>query len=143
MKDDFIHIGMTVSSLERTLEFYHRYFGFEQLGEIGVFSEDFIAAHNALYHQKAGTYARFCFMRSRDGVVFELFEFHPLAAPDTVWNRPGLHHICLKTEHMQQTYEKMQADGVHFFFPPDMRAVPTEHWVFLEDPDGNLIELQD
>lgn len=144
MSGRFCHVGMTVSDLNRTAAFYCGYFGFERLGDTGLFSEEFVASHRALYRQAEGASSNFCFLKAKDGFLIELFEFHPLeAAKPAIWNRPGFHHICLKVQDISKLYDTMRADGVKFFFPPENRAQPTEHWVFLEDPDGNLIELQD
>lgn len=142
-KAGFLHVGLTVRSLDRTIEFYTKYFGFE-LEMRGTFSEDFIREHNSLYQVEEGTYSDFCFLKSADGIVLEVFEFHPIENENqTVWNRPGYTHICLKVADIFEAYEGMKANGVHFFFEPGQRATPEEHWVFLQDPDGNLIELQD
>ncbi len=144
MNRHVLHIGMTVSNLEKTIDFYTKYLEFRQEGEIGVFPEEFIASHETLYHLPKGSYARFCFLQARDGVEIELFEFHPAEGAEMpAWSRPGFHHICLKVEDIQQTYQQLREAGVSFFFAPENRALPEEHWVFLQDPDGNLIELQD
>ena len=62
-----------------------------------------------------------------------------------VWNRPGYHHICLKVDSVNETYEKMSADGVEFYFEPKIKEDSEEiaYWVFFKDPDGNMVELQD
>lgn len=38
----------------------------------------------------------------------------------------------------------MEEEGVEFFFKPSERGKKGEdkYWVFLKDPDGNMIELQ-
>lgn len=140
---NFLHVGMTVKDLDRTIAFYTRYFGF-RLEMRGVFSEEFMGSHHELYRLPRGAFSDFCFLRSPDGMALEVFQFHPGAeAEEEKWNQPGYTHICLKVSDIFQTYEQMKAEGIEFFFAPDMRAVPEEHWVFLKDPDGNLIELQD
>lgn len=145
-KSSFLHIGMTVSDISKTVSFYQKYFGFD-LGDEGVFPPEFIAAKPMLYKQPEGSYSKYAFLTSPDGVTFELFQFVPLAgAEQPVWNRPGYHHICLKVESCQAVYEQMCADGLEdsYYFPPDnMDPAGEHHWVFLRDPDGNMIELQD
>jgi hypothetical protein len=40
----------------------------------------------------------------------------------------------------------MKAEGIRLYFEPAPMGDPkttTHHWVFLQDPDGNMIELQD
>ena len=41
MGASFLHVGMTVQDMDKTIEFYTKYFGFE-LEMKGVFSEEFI-----------------------------------------------------------------------------------------------------
>ena len=145
-KSEFLHVGLTVSDIATTFSYYKKYFGFESEME-GVFPPEFIGAKPMLYRQPEGSYSKFAFLRSPDGVALELFQFVPLAAAEEpVWNRPGYHHICLKVESCQSVYEQMCADGLKdsYYFPPDnMDPEGKHHWVFLRDPDGNMIELQD
>ena len=76
--------------------------------------------------------------------MLELFQFHPTENSETdKWNQPGYTHICLKVDNIFKVYEEMRKDGIEFFFAPDERGSQEEHWVFLKDPDGNMIELQD
>jgi lactoylglutathione lyase len=147
MKEDysFLHVGITVSDLDRTIEFYEKYFDFK-LTRRAVFSEEFIARFPQLYHMEEGVYSDFALMSSPDGIVLELFRFSSTKPAKPVeWNVPGYHHICIKVDEIDKTYRKMAADGVEFFFEPHIKGDPKDnkHWVFLKDPDGNMIELQD
>ncbi len=145
-KSEFLHVGLTVSDIQRTVDFYQKYFGFT-LGDRGVFPVEFIAAKPQLYRQTEGSYSHFAFLTSPDGVTLELFQFVPLlGAEEPIWNRPGYHHICLKVDSCRRVYEQMCADGLKdaYYFEPDRMEIEGDHhWVFLRDPDGNMIELQD
>lgn len=142
-KAKFLHAGLTVKEIKRTIEFYQTYFGFE-LEMTGVFDRQFICEHNMLYQLENDTYADFCFLKSANGIVLEVFQFHPQKDTQKIeWSRPGFTHICLWVEDIFAVYERLNADGVPVFFKPDVRQKPEEHWMFLKDPDGNLIELQD
>jgi len=143
MKAEFLHVGLTVKDLKRTIDFYQTYFGFK-LEMTGVFDEQFIRGHNVLYRLVDGEYSDFCFLKSANGIVLEVFQFHPQKeAQEVEWARPGYTHICFWVEDIFAVYERLKADGVKIFFEPDVRQSPEEHWMFLQDPDGNLIELQD
>ena len=143
-KSVFVHIGITVTDIDKFVDFYGKYFGFE-LKTRGTFPPEFIADTPALYRLKDGSYSDFAFLASPNGVVLELFQFNELLPPELpVWNRPGYHHICLNIDNLPQAYKEMSADGVEFYFEPKpMGPNPDAHWVFLKDPDGNMIELQD
>jgi len=140
-----VHIGMTVTNMQRTIDFYEKHFGFS-VEEKGVFPAEFIASVPQLYHQKAGVYSDYAFLVSPNGIALELFQFSDLLpAEEPVWNRPGYHHLCLKVESVPETYEALRAAGVEFYFEPGLRGDPKDnvYWIFLQDPDGNMIELQD
>lgn len=142
-KARFLHVGLTVKDMKRTIRFYQKYFGFELEME-GVFDQEFIGSHSSLYRVKEGSYSDFCFLRSENGIVLEVFQFHPQKEMLPIhWERPGYTHICFKVDDVLEVYKQMKADGIPFFFSPKLRGTPEEHWVFFEDPDGNLIEIQD
>ena len=139
-----IHIGITVTDIDKIVDFYQTYFGFE-LKRRGTFPPEFIAAAPTLYKLKEGSFADFAFLEAPNGVVFELFQFNELLpAEEYVWTRPGFHHLCLRVESVPETYKILADAGVEFYFEPRQMG-PREgaHWVFFKDPDGNMIELQD
>lgn len=145
MKNKFLHVGITVSDIDKTIEFYQKYFGFT-LEFKSVFPPEFIGDAPTLYRQEPGVYSDFAFITSPDGIVLELFQFSSnLEAKPPVWNQPGYHHICLKVDSVPEAYKKMAADGIEFFFEPKFKGNPENnvYWVFFKDPDGNMIELQD
>lgn len=143
-KTSFIHVGLTVSNLERTVDFYRKYFGFEVVLS-GQFPDGFFDAKPSLYRLPKGMGSKIAILKSPDGAQIELFEFlqqTPFRTPE--WNTPGYHHICIHVEDVNETYRRMKADGIKFYFEPDYMGDPNDHkyWVFLQDPDGNMIELQ-
>ena len=142
-KGILIHLGITVSDIDKFVDFYTKYFGFT-LERRGVFPPEFIAAAPGLYRQKEGVYSDFAFLLSDNGIALELFQFSDLLpAEDPVWNRPGYHHVCLRVKSVPEIYEVMAADGVEFYFEPrPMGQRENAYWVFLKDPDGNMMELQ-
>ena len=139
-----IHIGITVTDIKEFSSFYEKYFGFV-LKNTGTFSPDFIADAPTLYRLEKGAYSDFGFLESPNGIILELFQFNPIL--DTVevfWNRPGYHHICVKVDSVLEKYKEMSSEGVEFFFEPKpLGHIPNAYWVFLKDPDGNMIELQE
>ena len=143
-KSPMAHVGLTVSDIGRTVEFYRKYFGFK-LELSGQFPDGFFNEKPTLYRLKAGAGSKVALITSPDGFTIELFQFFdqtPFRAAQ--WNTPGYHHICLKVEDVNAKYQEMKADGVEFYFEPDHKGDPknNEYWVFLKDPDGNMIELQ-
>jgi catechol 2,3-dioxygenase-like lactoylglutathione lyase family enzyme len=140
----FLHVGITVTDIERTIAFYEKYFGF-RVAFSGQFPDGFFDAEPTLYQLAPGAKSKLAMIVSPDGFTMELFQFFDeIPAKAAVWNQPGYHHICLKVDDVNAKYKEMLADGVEFYFAPDYKGPPenNEYWVFLKDPDGNMIELQ-
>ena len=143
-ESSFVHVGLTVSDIDRTVAFYEKYFGFK-VEFIGKFPDRFFDAKPSLYRLEPGAESKIALIKSPDGVVLELFQFFNQTPFQTAeWNTPGYHHICLKVEDLNAKYQEMKTDGVEFYFSPDYMGEPKDNrfWVFLKDPDGNMIELQ-
>ena len=140
---EFMHIGITVSDLEKMSAFYEKYFGFKA-SPTRTFDEKFIADSPDLYRQAAGVYSDMRMLQSDFGVTLELFQFSNVEkSPLYEWNKTGYHHLAFKVESIPVIYEQMIADGIVFFFPPKKRGNSDNHWIFFQDPDGNMIELWD
>jgi catechol 2,3-dioxygenase-like lactoylglutathione lyase family enzyme len=144
-KAELTHIGMTVSDMDKIIDFYVKFLDFT-CERRGTFPKEFIAAQPGLYKQKEGVYSDFAFLKSANGFNLEFFKFSDLLpAEDAIWNKPGYHHICLKVDNAKEVTDKMKAEGIRLYFEPAPMGDPknNHHWVFLQDPDGNMIELQD
>lgn len=139
----FLHTGMTVTDFDRTVDFYTTYFGFVKTLD-SRFDAEFLQTYRTLYRLPEGTCCRFGFLKAPDETVIELFQFTHQLPPQTArWDQPGYHHICLEVPDIRGLCTQMQADGISFFFVPEKRGRDGEkYWVFLQDPDGNMIELQ-
>jgi catechol 2,3-dioxygenase-like lactoylglutathione lyase family enzyme len=82
------------------------------------------------------------FMRAPGGAVVELFEFAPAAkTAGPVWNAPGLTHLALDVAGVAAWTTRLKAEGLSFVTEP--QRTEGVDWVFLRDPDGNLVELID
>ena len=139
----FMHVGITVTDIDRMCEFYMKYFGFEK--GFGVFfDEGFIGAQPGLYRQPPGTYSDMQMLESPDGVCLEFFRFSNVEEAGTAeWHRTGYHHVALLVDDIPALYEVMKADGVEFFMEPTKRGDGDGNWIFFKDPEGNMIELWD
>lgn len=135
----FSHIGVTVTNFEEAVNWYHKYFGFKLIDEQELSKE----AVKLLYplYQIEDSSVRLGFLRAPKGQVVEIFEFsskkdgnHP------EWNKPGPSHFTLDVKNVPKWYD-MYKNKLNFVIEPQETA--GSHWVFLKDPDGNLIELMD
>jgi len=142
MELSFTHVGITVSDLEASVKFYEEVFGFNCSNRV-TFDEKFLAQAPDLY-KLTGTMAKVAFMVSPNGIVLEMFQFIP-DQPDNglfAWNRPGYTHICITLEDLHEFSKHMHAKNVHFCMDV-LERWDGGHWVFVQDPDGNLIEVNE
>ncbi len=138
------HAGLTVSDFGRAVRWYHERFGFL------LVSEDVLepAATKELFplYKVEGARVRMGFLRAPGGSVLELFQFEPAAARGAAgnrptWNAPGFTHAALNVSGLDSWVRRLEAEGVRFVTKPSRTG--NVEWAFLEDPDGNLVELID
>ena len=140
---EFMHIGITVTDMEKMAGFYEKYLGFKTTNSVR-FDENFIGGSPTLYRQPAGVYSDMRMLKSDYGVTLELFQFSNVEqSPLYEWHKSGYHHLAFKVESIPALYEQMTADGIEFFFEPKKRGNSDNHWIFFKDPDGNMIEPWD
>ncbi|QLD84413.1 VOC family protein [Natronomonas halophila] len=129
------HVGLTVSDLDRALEFYRDTLGFPVLDRFEVSGEAFAdvtdidSAAGSFVHLDAGD------------VRLELVEYEPMGAdhtrPDI--NQPGAAHLALAVEDADAAFEALP-ESVEQVGGPRTTDSGTRLG-FVRDPDGNLVEL--
>ena len=135
------HVGVTVSDLDRAVDFYTDTFGLDVLAEFSVDGEAFSDAVDV-----PGASASFAHLNGGD-VVVELVEYEPQAdsgsdsgaAPEL--NRSGATHLGLSVDDVETFYTDLDED-VETLSPPRTTASGTTI-CFVRDPEGNLIEVLD
>lgn len=136
----FSHVGLTVSDFEQAVRWYSDMFGFKLISE-QVLTDEQVAKLWPLYKVDK-TMVRLGFLRTPKGGVVEIFEFSNKVTPEhTVWNKPGATHFTLDVKNVDKWYGNLRSKGVEFLIEP--QVTDGNHWVFLKDPDGNLVELID
>ena len=134
------HVGITVTDFAAAVKWYHEKFGFWLVSEQELAKEQ-ISELQELYQVKDAA-VRLGFLRAPGGGVVEIFEFNPsLPGEKTIWNKPGVTHLTLDVKNVHRWYVHLKTQGVSFFSAPQI--TDGNEWVFLQDPDGNLIELID
>ncbi|GKX29342.1 glyoxalase [Vallitalea longa] len=134
------HVGVTVSNFEKAIDFYSKTFGFRLISEQTLGKKQVNELYN-LYLLK-DVEVRFGFLRAPKGGIIEIFEFNPsLPSENTIWNKPGATHFTLDVKNVKKWYNILQAKGITFLCEP--QNTDGTEWVFMKDPDGNLIELID
>jgi catechol 2,3-dioxygenase-like lactoylglutathione lyase family enzyme len=136
----FSHVGITVSSFNRFVQFYSDVFGCRLVGVADTPPERvraFFGVDGAEPKCKIG------WVRVPGGTILEIFEFEPrLAAQPIPWNRVGLTHFSFNVRNTQKWYDYLASKGVECVSRPEQS--PRGHWFFFaRDFDGNLIEMID
>lgn len=133
------HLGLTVSNFEESVNWYNKYFGFKLIDE-QTLSKKTVKELFPLYELEDNE-VRLGFMRAPKGAVVELFEFkNKKEARHPEWNKPGPTHFTLDVKNVQKWYETYKNE-LNFIIEPQYTA--GSYWIFLKDPDGNLVELMD
>jgi len=129
------HVGITVSDLDATTEFYQSVFDCEIIAEFSVDGDAFatgVDIENAsaeFVHLDLGS------------VRLELVAYDP-AGDDrspAALNDAGATHIGVEVDDVDEFYESLPS-SVETLSPPQTTATGTKI-CFLRDPDGTLIEV--
>jgi catechol 2,3-dioxygenase-like lactoylglutathione lyase family enzyme len=128
------HVGLTVSELDRAVEFYRDVLGLDVVSRFEVAGEAFSTAVDI--DDAAGAFAHL----DAGGVRLELVEYDPEGdATTSALNQPGACHVGFAVEDVDTVVAGLP-DGVETVSEPQTTASGTR-LVFLRDPDGNRIEL--
>ena len=134
------HFALTVSDMDRALEFYSGVFGFEVASD-RVVERDYVEQITAV----PGACLRIVHLTAF-GLRLELLEYlEPRGAP-RARDLPdaGSAHVCFLTEDLDDEVARLQTRGVTF------RSLPVEttsgpnlggRGIYVEDPEGNAVEV--
>jgi catechol 2,3-dioxygenase-like lactoylglutathione lyase family enzyme len=130
------HTGITVSDLDRSIEFYGR-LGFEPdevLIEEGEEVERGVGV--------PGAKLRSTILLGPSGSRLELIQYlEPAGAPSAHPNNGiGAAHICLEVEDVDAAVAELREHGVEFLTDPITHEAGIR-WVYAKDPDGVTAEL--
>ena len=131
----FNHLGQCVTDLERSKRFYCDLLGFKFEREINP--PDELSAKLMGLDGPLGMTASYLV---RDGLVLELL--HYAAAGQTrpyqprAMNEPGLTHISLSVDDVDAVLERVPGFGGTV-----LAGTNIGNGVFIQDPDGQLVEL--
>ena len=136
------HTGLTVSDLQRSLQFWRDALGMEVLFEqekVGGYIEAIVGepgAHVRMAHLAFGG----------DGTRIELFEYVAPTGGRHI-QRPadvGFSHVCVACDDLDERLERLVAAGGTAFSKPvevDTGVNRGGRGVYLRDPDGHVVEL--
>jgi catechol 2,3-dioxygenase-like lactoylglutathione lyase family enzyme len=129
------HTGLTVSDLDRSIEFYTELLGCTVESRFSVGGEALQTAVDT-----PGVSGTFAHLRSGQTRV-ELVEYEPAekASPPESIPRPGATHLAFAVEDVD-AFLKELPDDIESLSAPQTTESGTRI-VFVRDPDGNFVEL--
>jgi catechol 2,3-dioxygenase-like lactoylglutathione lyase family enzyme len=129
------HVGITVSDLDRAVEFYTDTFDLDVQAEFSVGGAAFADAVDV--EGATGSFAHL----DAGGARIELVEYDPEATRGTQpeLNRPGAVHVGLAVDDLDAFYGSLD-DSVETVSRPRTTDSGTRI-LFVRDPEGNLIEV--
>lgn len=123
----FEHVGMTVSSIDRSLDFYVNLLGLK-----------LVARRSGMDGNEI------CFLDA-GGAMLEILgpATGAMEAEDVAMGRAGLRHLTFSFDNVDETYQMLAKAGVELVEPPRLAHNPdiVHKVAFCRDPDGILIEL--
>ena len=136
----FSHVGITVSSFSRAVQFYWDVFGCPLVGVADTPPE---RVRHFFHVDAPAPRCKIGWIRVPGGATLEIFEFLPQLPPEAgPWNRVGLTHFCFDVRNTERWYAHLQRKGVECVTRPE-RSPRGHTFFFCRDFDGNLIELID
>jgi catechol 2,3-dioxygenase-like lactoylglutathione lyase family enzyme len=134
------HTGFVVRDLQKAIEFYRDVLGLDlevERERSGGPISQVVGYDNA--------HLKIAIMGLKDGHVLELIEYvTPVAAERPTEERSvlGGGHLAFEVDDVDRTYEEIVRRGAQKLNPP-VEVAPGKKVCYLQDPEGNWIELME
>jgi len=132
------HTGFVVRDLDKSAAFYR--------DVIGLKVARSVEREGRPISQVLGypnTHIKAALLNMGDGHLLELVQYvHPSGAerPTQERNTLGASHLAFKVDNIEQTFKHLTTHGAQKMNPP-VEVAPGRKVCYLQDPDGNWIEL--
>jgi len=135
------HVGITVTNIEESINFYKSIFGFAVVKDMNEAGE-----HIDKFSGLKGIDVRTVKMTEEYGGLIELLHYrsHPKTKDENLSHditQIGCSHFALTVEGLLELYEHMKEQGVTVLCEPQRSPDGQVLLTFCKDPDGTLIEL--
>jgi lactoylglutathione lyase family protein len=144
----FSHIGISVTDLERAVEFYNNALGFYIIMPPTTIRHDDSAIGQMcddVFGEGWGSF-RIAHLSTGEGIGIELFEFRDAErrADNFEYWKTGIFHFCVKDPDVEGLVKRIEEHGgrqrmtqVRYYYP----GQKPYRMVYCEDPFGNIIEI--
>ncbi len=137
------HVCLTVSDVERSVEFYQDFLGMTFVGRREA-DADYIGQQTGYPGVRLAVASFKVAPESEEIINLVQYLTHAGDPIDLATNQPGSSHLCFFVDDIGAAYRGLRAKGVSFESEPvDITSGPNEGGfaVYLHDPDGYTIEL--
>lgn len=148
MITSILHVGLTVTDMDRSIRFYRDTLGFTFQGELTMDGE----ATEKLF-AKPDCRARVAYLNGSDhlkGPSVELIQFtsETAVAKKSDLFSTSISELCFLTDDLWQEYRRLCALGVEFLSEPQDFDFTADGFgkskaVYFKDPDGIILELME
>lgn len=146
MLKEILHVGLTITDLDRSVAFYRDVLGLSYLGEMKMEGQE-----TELLFQRKGCKARVAYLSGNREVAappVELIQFVG-QEPDRQAGDlfcTSISELCFAVEDIDREYQRLKAEGVEFLSEPQTfdssrYGFGKSRAVYLRDPDGIVLEL--
>lgn len=136
------HLALSVVNLDTQIDFYTK-FGFKVKTQVEVSQKNLEIAQLVLNNWMLEL---FCFQESHPNTVAEATKEQ--SVPEALWNElphRGIRHFALQCANLEETLSWLQTwyfgKAVPKHIPEIVHGKTGIRYVFIRDPEGNLIEL--
>lgn len=141
---DIVHIGICVSDIDASIDFYTRVMGFKiKTGPTIPMCDD--NDSKGMGFNECIT--RTCILTCNDNFKLELTEFINPESMDVVsnLNQIGKHHIAYRVDDIFAFLKKWEDEGLYAYSEPILvegdECMGSFYWSYVKDPDGITLEL--
>ena len=132
------HVGITVTDLKRSIDFYRDIFGFSIIKEMDESGE-----HIDNFSGLKGVDVRTVKMSDDNGGLIELLYYRSHKGLDVYRDitNIGCSHFALTVENLSELYDKLLENDITVLCEPQYSPDGFVKLTFCKDPNGTLIEL--
>ena len=140
------HIGITVTDLNRSINFYENILGLKFQGEITMKGKE-----GDLLFNKKNCEARIAYLNSTENSIsppVELIQFinEDIKIDKAELDKTSISEICFQVEDIDKIYKRLLDKGVQFLSEPQdfdfsKFGFGKSRAVYFRDPDGIILEL--
>lgn len=146
MIKEIVHVGLTVTDLDRSVAFYRDVLGLTYVGEMEMSGPE-----TERLFQRKDCRARVAYLngsRELAAPPVELIQFVGQTVEKQAGDlfRTSISELCFATENIDREYQRLKAAGVEFLSEPQIFDSTQYGFgkscaVYLRDPDGIVLEL--